>query len=156
MSFPPLDRQIPSAHDKAKMRIRASSDRVCIRIFRLMLFKRASSVTFSTRAPRQSCNWPFPSVKLASTQMSICAERGTEICLSLSFRQNPVYSSVLRQRIFGKKKGFRKLASIIKIQRSRQSLYHRRPEGKFVRIRWRKTRQKIAEGLQQERHIRHH
>ena len=70
-----------------------------------MLFKRASSVTFSTRAPRQSCNWPFPSVKLASTQMSICAERGTEICLSLSFRQNPVYSSVLRQRIFGKKKG---------------------------------------------------
>jgi len=155
MSFPPLDRQIPSAHDKAKMRIRASSDRVCIRIFRLMLFKRASSVTFSTRAPRQSCNWAFPFVKLASTQMSICAERGMEICLSLSFRQNPVYGSVLRQRIIGTV-GFRRLASIIKIQRSRQSLYHRRPEGKVVRIRWCKTRQKIAEGLQQERHIRHH
>jgi hypothetical protein len=112
-------------------------------------------VTVSTRAPRQSCSWPFPSVKLALTHTSICADRGEDICRSLSSRQNPVNGPILRQRAIPKL-SMGGLASIVKVQCTRKDLDYRSPQDKIFGTRLCEICQKITERLQQERHIGNH
>jgi hypothetical protein len=68
---------------------------VCMRIFKLMDFRRASSPTVSTRVARHSGKSSLPWTELSRTQTAICSMRGAEIWRNLSSRQKAESSQVV-------------------------------------------------------------
>jgi hypothetical protein len=88
ISFPPWERHRVSEQANAKRRTRGSSERVCMRIFMLMILSRVSSVMVSNNAPKHSCSKGFPSAKFNLIQTSTWPVKTVDTCRSLSSRQN--------------------------------------------------------------------
>jgi len=94
ISFPPCERHRVTEQASAKRRTRGSSERVCMRMSKLMVLSRVSSMMVSNNAPKHSCINGFPSAKFNLIQTSIWPVKTVDTCRSLSSRQNANFFSI--------------------------------------------------------------
>lgn len=86
-NFPPWARHKVSEHVSAKIRVRTSSERVCMSRSRLIDLISVSSFTASIKASRQPDNVVFPSGISSRMQTDTCSTKRGAICLNFSLRQ---------------------------------------------------------------------
>ena len=120
ISFPPWERQRDSEQASAKLRIRGSSERVCMRMFMLTILSKVSSVMASSNAPKHSCSNGFPSVKFNLIQTSIWPVKTVDTCRSLSSRQNANF-------LFH----FISIKDVDKLKKEPKNTYHHHPSSRL-------------------------